>query len=223
MLDSLIEMDDKIDYELLTAGHVNINHCKGCWSCMMRGKCPQDQIDDMGWLKQKMIDADFIIWGSPVYTMQISGQMKTFLDRLASWYHIIRLAGKSGAITVTTGGGGLHEVQDYLGMMLCATGVKVTGELGTYATLPKTFRDPREAVEKAHKTAHEIYPYISGEKNVETDEYLEQCFQISKHKVTAAKEVLKADYKYWEENGMLSLNSFDEFLKNKSKNMDEEK
>lgn len=86
MLDKLTEMDINIKYELLTAGHVQINHCRGCWSCMRIGKCPLDEIDDVDFLKQKMVDSDFIIWGSPVYTMRVSGQMKTFLDRLASWY-----------------------------------------------------------------------------------------------------------------------------------------
>ena len=61
MLDKLVEMNENINYELLTAGHVNINYCKGCWSCMKVGKCPQDKLDDMGSLKQKMIDSNFII------------------------------------------------------------------------------------------------------------------------------------------------------------------
>jgi len=213
MLDKLVEMDGNIKYELITAGDVNINYCRGCWSCMIRGRCPQDNKDDMGSIKEKMIDSDFIIWGSPVYTMQVSGQMKTFMDRLAAWYHLMMLAGKPGLTAVTTSGGGMDEVHDFIGMLLCTIGVKVVGELGTYATLPKTFRDPDDAEKKAHEAANHVYPYLNGDKKVETDEYLEQSFQAMKFKVTMASDMLKSDYRYWEENGMLKLNSFDELLK----------
>lgn len=160
-----------------------------------------------------MIDSNFIIWGSPVYTMQVSGQMKNFLDRLASWYHLLKLAGKSGMTVSTTAGNGLEEVQDYLGMMLCATGTKVVASLETYGMFPKTLRDQEKARKEAHKTAEKVYSYITREKQIETDEYLEQCFQISKIKVTKGAEWLPGDYKYWEENEMLELSSFNELLK----------
>ncbi len=212
MLDKLVEMDETIEYELLTAGDVNIRHCKGCWSCMTRGRCPQDKKDDMGLLKQKMIKADFIILGSPVYTMQVSGQMKTFLDRLAAWYHILKLAGKNGMTTVTTAGSGMDLVQDYLGMMLGNMGVKVVGTLETYGTFPGTLVDPGKASKDAEEKANLIYPYLTDEINIGSDEFLEQVFQVMKHKVMIGKEWLPADYEYWEKNGMLDLNTFEELL-----------
>ena len=67
-----------------------------------------DQIDDIKSLKQKIIVADFIIYGSPVYAMPVSGQIKTFIDRLANWHHIMNLTGKSGMTVVTTAGSGLQ-------------------------------------------------------------------------------------------------------------------
>lgn len=124
----------------------------------------------------------------------------------------MRLAGKRGNDCSTTAGSGLEEVQDYLGMMLCAIGVKVVAGLGTYGTFPKTLRDPEEARREAHKTAEEVYPYITGEKQIETDRYLEQCFQIAKSKVVNGAKWLPGDYKHWEENEMLNLNSFDDLL-----------
>lgn len=213
MLDKLQEMDENIDYEVFTAGQVNINYCKGCWSCMKKGKCPQDKQDDMGLLKKKMTDADFIIWGSPVYTMQVTGQMKTFLDRMCSWYHLLKLAGKSGMTVSTTANSGLAEVQDYLKMMLCATGVKIVTDLGTYGTFPKTLTDPEQALKEAYKTVEIVYPYITGEKKAETDDDLEECFQIMKNKVTYGAKWLPYEHQYWQENGMLDLNSFDDLLR----------
>lgn len=214
MLDKLIEMDKNIKYELLTAGHVKINHCKGCWSCMKMEKCLLDEIDDMKSIKQKMIDADFIIWGSPVYAMQVSGQMKTFLDRLANWYHIMNLAGKAGMTVVTTAGSGLQEIKNYLEMMLCAAGVNVITDLGAYGTFPKVLANPEEAGKEAQKTAEEIYLYLTGKKHVETSEDLEQYFQTRKYVVKKCAKWLPDHYKYWKEKGMLELNSFADLLEN---------
>lgn len=220
MLDELVKIDVNVNYELLTAGHVRINHCEGCWSCMIKGKCPQDKLDDMGLLKQKMIDSDLIIWGSPVYTLHVSGQMKTFLDRLSSWYHLLKLAGKMGMTSATTAGMGLKEVNDYLGLMQSAIGLKRVGVLGTYGSFPNTLTDPKEAREEAIKSAENILPYLKGEKQLETDESLEESFQVMKNKVIYGAKWLPYENKYWYEHGMLDLNTFEELLdkiRNKSK------
>ena len=212
MIDKLLELDNGIKFDLITAGDVNIQPCKGCWSCMRLGKCSLDKIDDMAFLKQKMLDSDFIICGSPVYAMQVSGQMKIFLDRLASWYHTFRLVGKPGITVSTTAGAGLDEVHEYLRLVLNMTGVKVISKLETYGTLPQILINPEDALKSAHKMAYEIYPYLVSEKTIETDEGLEYSFHINKNKVTYGAEVLKADYEYWRENKMLELNSFEELL-----------
>ncbi|MBI5679546.1 MAG: NAD(P)H-dependent oxidoreductase [Methanobacterium sp.] len=212
MIDKLLKLDNSIKFDLITARDVNIQACKGCWSCMNQGTCPLDKIDDMAFLKRKMLDSDFIIWGSPVYAMQVSGQMKVFLDRLASWYHTFRLAGKPGITVSTTAGAGLEEVHEYLKLVLNMAGVKVVSSLETYGTLPETLIDPENALKSAHKMVYEIYPYLTGEKTVETDKGLEYSFQVNKNKVIYGAEVLKADHRYWKENKMLEMNSFEELL-----------
>jgi multimeric flavodoxin WrbA len=212
MTDRLQEMDSGISCELLTAGDVKIDYCRGCWSCMTRGVCPQDKTDGMAMLKQKMIEADFIIWGSPVYTMQVSGQMKTFLDRLCCWYHLMFLAGRSGIVLSTTAGSGTREVNDFLGMLLCAIGVKVVGDIEARGYFPATLGDPEDARQKAHAMAGNVLPYVLGEKPVESDDYLEQCFQVAKKKVTYGAKWLPADVEYWQKKGMDGLNSFAELL-----------
>lgn len=213
VLDKAVEMNREISYELLTAGNVHLKACRGCWSCMMKGDCPQDRKDDMGMLRQKMLDADFIVWGSPVYTHQVSGQMKIFLDRLAAWYHCLRLAGKSGMAVVTTGSTGAEEVIDYLKLMLCSTGLKVAGSIYAFAALPQHIYDWEGTLEKAGETAREIYPYIAGEKTIESDEQLEKSFLMMKSKtIFGGDTYLSADLQYWREHGMLDLNSFSELL-----------
>lgn len=53
--------------------------CKSCWN-KTPGKCVIK--DDMASLVEKFISSDIVVFASPVYTDNISGLMKTFLDRL---------------------------------------------------------------------------------------------------------------------------------------------
>ena len=172
MLDRLKSLDKDIQYEILTSGQVKINYCLGCWTCMTKGFCPQDKLDDMGMLKEKMMAADFIIWGSPVYIMHVSGQMKTFLDRLCCWFHLIKLAGKPGLTVATTGQQGLETIHEYFEMLLGSLGVVSVGRLdavGYYERL----KDPQEAQRKAEDAAKQIYPYIIGERVPQSNKLME--------------------------------------------------
>lgn len=53
--------------------------CKACWN-KTPGKCVTQ--DDMASLVEKFISSDIVVFASPVYTDNVSGLMKTFLDRL---------------------------------------------------------------------------------------------------------------------------------------------
>ena len=214
MLDKLVEMDGGITHEVLTAGDVKIRHCTGCWSCMVKGSCPldRDKGDGMAALKQKMLEADFVIFGSPVYTMSVSGQMKTFLDRLAAWYHLVRLAGKPGLTVATTAGAGLEQVHELLEMLMSALGVKAVARLETRGFFPGMLADPGAARRSAERAAAEIFPYVTGQKAVESDANMDEAFAAMKQKVTFGAKWLPADNEYWKQHGMLELNSYSELL-----------
>ncbi len=211
-VERLKELDPEVEAEILTAGQVNVRYCAGCWTCMTKGFCPLDKGDDMGKLKEQMRQADFIILGSPVYTYTVSGQMKTFLDRLAAWYHQIRLAGKPGLTVATTAGSGLDQVHKLLGLLLSALGVKTVATLETHGYFPQTLRDPAAAREAARAAAEKIYPYLAGARRVESDPGMEEAFKMMKQKSVLGREWLPADYAYWEKNGLLGLNSYAELL-----------
>ena len=72
--------------------------------------------------------------------------------------------------------------------------------------------DPADAAKKVEETADLIYPYVTGEKLQESDDFLEECFKAIKKKVTFGARGLPADYEYWEKNGMLELLSYAELL-----------
>jgi len=59
-----------------------ISPCLGCFECLERGQCIQQ--DDFAMLREKMLAASLWILGTPVYFFSPSGQLKTFIDRWIS-------------------------------------------------------------------------------------------------------------------------------------------
>jgi len=56
-----------------------INFCKGCLACQKLHHCVID--DDANEITEKIKNSDVIVWATPVYYYEMSGQMKTLIDR----------------------------------------------------------------------------------------------------------------------------------------------
>ena len=56
-----------------------IKFCKGCLACQKTQKCVIS--DDSNEIVVKMKNADVIVFASPIYYYEMSGQLKTLLDR----------------------------------------------------------------------------------------------------------------------------------------------
>jgi multimeric flavodoxin WrbA len=59
-----------------------IGNCKACLSCWIKtpGKCIQK--DDMAELLENVIKSDIVVFATPVYADNVTGLMKTFIDRM---------------------------------------------------------------------------------------------------------------------------------------------
>lgn len=62
----------------------DIKFCIGCLACQKTGKCVQK--DDMAEMIAKVQNADVLIFATPIYYYEMSGQLKTFLDRCNPLY-----------------------------------------------------------------------------------------------------------------------------------------
>ncbi len=111
----------EIDCEFIELGALNIKPCTGCSMCMMNeGACPID--DDMQAVCEKLLAADGFIIGGPTYFMDISGAVKSFIDRTMAvkyreigpqhsempWHGTDPFHGKPAVLVVTVAGRG-HE------------------------------------------------------------------------------------------------------------------
>lgn len=84
---------------------MNIGACFGCEACRKTGSCVRK--DDMHILYDEMKTADAIIIGTPIYMGEMTGQLKTFIDRCFALKDADRNslipAGKKLAIVITQG------------------------------------------------------------------------------------------------------------------------
>lgn len=64
-------------------GQMQIGGCTGCYYCMQQGVCMLP--DEMQRIYNAVGEADAVVFGSPVYMGQLSGQAKTVLDRFIAF------------------------------------------------------------------------------------------------------------------------------------------
>ena len=65
----------------------HVGGCLGCGKCGMKNPCVQR--DDFDMLRPWLIDADIIVFSSPIYYFGVSGQLKNVIDRFYSAHDIM--------------------------------------------------------------------------------------------------------------------------------------
>lgn len=94
--------------ELLPLYDKKMEPCTGCYSCLKTGECYID--DDIQDMYPKLIEADGIIWGSPVYFFGVTSQAKMLIDRLYPLQANGKLANKVGGVISVASSIGHTEV-----------------------------------------------------------------------------------------------------------------
>ena len=74
------------DVEKISLVGKNIQFCKGCMACQKLGRCTiKDDVND---IMAKVLQADVVVWATPIYYYEMSGQMKTLIDRMNAMYEL---------------------------------------------------------------------------------------------------------------------------------------
>ncbi len=70
--------------ELISLRGKEIKFCIGCLSCQKTGACVIK--DDVPAIMDSVLNADVVCWATPIYYYEMSGQMKTLIDRMNAMY-----------------------------------------------------------------------------------------------------------------------------------------
>jgi multimeric flavodoxin WrbA len=100
--------EQKAEVDLYSVSGKTIQPCDGCWVCANTGKC--HKADDMQELYEKIVEADGIIFGTPIYFWGMTGQAKTVIDRTIALNQPGRnLTNKVAGVVVVCGSLGLVD------------------------------------------------------------------------------------------------------------------
>jgi multimeric flavodoxin WrbA len=186
--------------EILDLTNHRITPCTACDACALSGECVND--DDVPNILAKMREADGIVFASPVYIDNVTGQMKVFFDRLADAIHYQVLTGKFGCAVVTTYESGGDEVAVYLNHVLNYLGVISVGSISvaTHGDAGEIDRTKPAAQTLGRKLAGAIQ---NGYSDPVQEEILVENRKYFKTIVEENRDYRIAEYAEWKRRGWL--------------------
>ena len=72
------------EVEFISLRGKEIKFCVGCLACQKLGACVIK--DDVPAIMERVLNADVVCWATPIYYYEMSGQMKTLIDRMNAMY-----------------------------------------------------------------------------------------------------------------------------------------
>jgi len=80
--------DKSVETKSVVARDLNLEYCHGCLRCNLIKKC-SIRDDDWEWLSQDILEADILVFATPVYFHHLPAPMKTILDRFRSFVKVV--------------------------------------------------------------------------------------------------------------------------------------
>ena len=107
-----------IEFDVIELKKVKLDTCIGCFNCILKGedKCPHS--NTMKNLIDRIENAEVIIMTSSVYSMQITGLLKNFIDHMSFNFHRAKFYKKKGLVIATTAGAGHKQATKYMKELL---------------------------------------------------------------------------------------------------------
>ena len=186
--------------EMIDLCDLRITPCTACEGCSFNGICVYD--DDVPALVERMKGADAIIFASPVYIDNVSGQMKIFFERLADAIHYQLLHGKYGCSVATTHTSGGDEAVTYQNHVLNYLAVVSVGGISVATGGDSSAVDARgeEARALGKKLAGAI---ASGYSDPGQDAEIAGNREFFKDLVEENKDFRTEDYERWVRMGWI--------------------
>lgn len=96
---------------------MNIHGCKGCFGGHSSRECPCVQQDDMAQIYPAVKECDVVILATPLYYWNMSGQIRTAIDRLFALEegdgNLLRGHNRGSALLMAAEGNGFEDVLNY--------------------------------------------------------------------------------------------------------------
>jgi multimeric flavodoxin WrbA len=152
--------DEKADVELYSVSGKTIQPCDGCWSCVNTAKC--HIADDMQELYDKIVKADGIIFGTPIYFWSMTGQAKTVLDRTIALNQPGRnLTNKVAGVVVVCGSLGLVDALKDFSYFFIQRRMLPANQVSAYVTNPGELKNMVQCMNAAHRMGQQMVALVN--------------------------------------------------------------
>ncbi len=193
----------EVDIEYLYLHDFELKYCRGCRTCFDKGETTCPHKDDLLIIVEKMKEADGTIFASPAFLNDVSGILKSLIDRTAYFSHRPAFYTKCAFIVTTTHATGNKHTRNSIAGSVFSMGFYYAGSLDlkipTVKGVPAFTKDRA----KINKAAKKFYTAIAEDKYKHPSLISLITFKMKQKTWGSEKEKGSLDHRYWEENGFL--------------------
>lgn len=190
------------EFERFYLSEMNLEMCKGCGICLLKGEenCPNK--DDRKHIEEKILASDGVIFISPVYAMNMTALIKNLLDRTAYTMHRPRFFNQYTMLVSVTGGGGLKETINSMSAIKYS-GYNIVNTFGVVApdALGGTAISDSKILKKIDTEAEKFYQTILAKSPITPEFENIMQFRVQQGIFLLKKDELPCDYNYFNERG----------------------
>jgi multimeric flavodoxin WrbA len=152
--------EEGADTELFSVSGKNIQPCQGCGACHETAKCKID--DDMQPLYGKLLEADGIIFGTPVYFYNMTSSAKAIIERTFCLNKPERsLANKVGSVVTVAGSFGMACTVKDLYFYMVTRQIIPANYVAAYAGTPGSLQQMKNCMQAAEILGRQMVRIIA--------------------------------------------------------------
>lgn len=190
-----------VEIDLVHLADLKMEYCKGCEVCYKKGGCIIK--DDAEALASRLQNVDAVIVGSPTYASNVSGLMKTFIDR--GHFVIEQALVRKYVVIVATGENyGKQDVVKILRKLVVYSGGRICGSLALNVEFEKGIKIDDKLKRKIKENSEKLYQSVRRKKRYFIQELVHKVvFEVGiKPFVLRKGEDYRGVRKMWEEMGI---------------------
>lgn len=179
--------------------------CMGCYNCFNYdlSKCPH--YDKLMPIETDILEADLLIFESPVYVYHATGQMMSLLNHFGTWWIIhrprIEMTKKQAVVISTAAGGGMKSTIKDIADSLEMWGISKIYKYGVAVQAGKPEDVPARIIRKIDKKIEKLSSKILASKgkrnmNIRAKKWFYLMRFAQKHFM-----IIEPDYSYWKDRG----------------------
>ncbi|WP_455382927.1 flavodoxin family protein [Salinispira pacifica] len=195
---------DALEWRTLFLGDVCLGPCRGCRSCFNHGEdhCPNG--DRLLEVRDAILSADAVVLASPVYVNDVSGMMKTLIDRLAFVCHRPQFMRTPFLLLATTGDTPARHALRTMQSAAVSWGAPLLGAAGFVTGARSDSRQLEAHRPRADRIAHRTFRRIVEKRHERPSFIALMVFAIQQRawrRLCESGEGGRLDCAHWRDSG----------------------